>query len=315
MKNLFFLLLTMPFGVMAENHPVRFLNFKSQQHELKMAYIDARPAQPNGKTVVLLHGKNFNGSYWATTITALNKDGYRVIAPDQIGFGQSDKPADYQYSFQQLAINTKKLLDTLKITNINLLGHSMGGMLAVRFTLMYPQTVNKLILEDPIGLEDWKRLAPYASVDQNFQKELKTTFASAKKYQQDNYYHGQWKPAYDEWVSQQITWLKDPQYRNVAKVNALTSDMIFTQPVIYELNLISVPTLLIIGTLDRTAINKDLVKDPAVKAKMGNYPVLAEHAQAQIKGSQLVLLDGIGHLPHIEAFDRFIDPLKRFLSR
>lgn len=295
-------------------YQVSYLELNSQHQQLKMAYMDVQPQNPNGKTVVLLHGKNFNGAYWKTTIAALSKGGYRVIAPDQVGFGKSSKPTGYQFTFQQLARNTKALLDHLGIRQIDLLGHSMGGMIAVRFTLMYPSYVKKLILVDPLGLEDWKRVAPYAPIDSGYQKEMKTDFAAARKYQQENYYHGTWKPAYDEWAKLQTAWFGDPQYPIVAMDNALTSDMIFTQPVVYELNLVKAPTLLIIGSLDRTAINRDLVKDPAVKAQMGHYPELAKQAQRQIKGSQLVLIEGVGHLPQIEAFDRFIGPLEKFLD-
>ncbi|TSJ35903.1 alpha/beta hydrolase [Mucilaginibacter corticis] len=295
--------------------PVSYLELNSQHQQLKMAYMDLRPQTPNGKTVILLHGKNFNGAYWKTTIGALNREGYRVIAPDQVGFGKSSKPAGYQFTFQQLAQNTKSLLDQLNIQKVYLLGHSMGGMIAVRFTLMYPAMVSKLVLLDPLGLEDWKRVAPYAPIDSGYRKEMKTDFAAAKKYQQENYYHGNWKPEYDEWAKLQTAWFGDPQYPTVAMDNALTSDMIFTQPVVYEFNLVKAPTLLIIGSLDRTAINRDLVKDPALKAQMGQYPKLARQAQQQIAGAQLVIIDGVGHLPQIEAFDRFIVPLKKFLRQ
>ncbi|WP_207234256.1 alpha/beta fold hydrolase [Pseudobacter ginsenosidimutans] len=104
---------------------VHFLNLKSQNQELKMAYMDVHPRQANGKTVVLLHGKNFNGAYWKGTVEALTAEGYRVVVPDQIGFGKSSKPEGYQFSFQQLAQNTKAVLDELKIDKICLLGHSM----------------------------------------------------------------------------------------------------------------------------------------------------------------------------------------------
>lgn len=124
-------------------HPfeVHFLELTSQNQDLKMAYMDIHPEEPNGKTVTLLHGKNFNGAYWKTTIEALTKEGFRVIVPDQIGFGKSSKPTSYQYSFQQLAENTKSLLEKLELNSTLLLGHSMGGMLATRFTLMFPQLV------------------------------------------------------------------------------------------------------------------------------------------------------------------------------
>ncbi|MCG2792617.1 MAG: alpha/beta hydrolase [Weeksellaceae bacterium] len=295
-------------------YDVHFLNFKSQNKDLKMAYMDVKPEKPNGKTVVLLHGKNFNGAYWKTTIQALTKEGFRVVAPDQIGFGKSSKPTDYQFSFQQLAQNTKAVLDGLKIDKIALLGHSMGGMVATRFALMYPEIVEKLILENPIGLEDWKLVTPYVSIDENYKTELKADYESAKKYQLNFYYDNRWKPEYDEWVYLLTGWTKSPDYPKVAMVNAKTSDMIFTQPVVYEFQNLSVPTLLIIGTRDRTAIGKNNVKDPAVAAKMGQYQILGKETQKKIKGSKLVELENVGHLPHIEVFDQFIKPLKEFLN-
>lgn len=294
--------------------PVQQLRLQSQGQELEMAYMDIRPEKPNGKTVVLLHGKNFNGAYWKTTAEALHSDGYRIVIPDQIGFGKSSKALGYQFTFQQLAQNTKALLDALKIEKIQLLGHSMGGMLATRFTLMYPEVVEKLILENPIGLEDWKLVAPYVSIDQHYQTELKADYESTKKYQLDFYYDGKWKPAYDEWVYLLTAWIKHPNYNIVARNNAQTSDMIFTQPVLYEFQYIKAPTLLIIGTRDRTAIGKDNVKDPAIRKQMGLYQNLGKETQQQIPNAKLVELDNIGHLPHIEAFERFIKPLMGFLD-
>lgn len=296
-------------------YEVSFLNFKSQNRDLKMAYMDIKPNKANGKTVVLLHGKNFNGAYWKTTVDALTKEGFRVVVPDQIGFGKSSKPTEYQFTFQQFAQNTKAVLDELKIDKIYLLGHSMGGMVATRFALMYPETVEKLILENPIGLEDWKLVAPYTSIDKNYETELKVDYESTKKYQNGFYYDNQWKPEYDEWVYLLTGWTKAPDYPKVALVNAKTSDMIFTQPVVYEFQNLNVPTLLIIGTRDRTAIGKNNVKDPAVAAKMGQYQILGKETQKKIKGSKLVEIDNVGHLPHIEVFDQFIKPVKEFLKQ
>jgi pimeloyl-ACP methyl ester carboxylesterase len=144
---------------------VQFLNFTSQKNDLKMAYMDVQPTKSNGKVIMLLHGKNFNGAYWERTAKDLSDKGFRVIIPDQIGFGKSSKPQSYQFSFSQLAENTKAVLDKLQIDKIIVLGHSMGGMIATRFTLQYPEKVEKLILENPIGLEDYKTFAAYQSID------------------------------------------------------------------------------------------------------------------------------------------------------
>lgn len=295
-------------------YEVHFLEFNSQNHDLKMAYMDVQSEKSNGMTVLLLHGKNFNGAYWKTTIDALTKDGYRVVVPDQIGFGKSSKPVGYHFSFQQLALNTKLILDELNIEKAAVLGHSMGGILATRFALMYPEMTEKLILENPIGLEDWKVVAPYNSIDVTFQKELQANYDSTRKYQLEFYYDNKWKPEYDEWVYLLTGWVNHPEYPIVAMNNAQTFDMVFTQQVLYEFQNLQVPTLLIIGTRDRTAIGKGDVKDKSVADKMGQYQILGKETQKKIPNSKLVELENVGHLPHIETFDRFIKPLKTFLN-
>ena len=294
-------------------YPVSVLNLNIQEQMLKMAYMDIKPDNYNGKNIVLLHGKNFNGAYWKTTIAALSNEGFRVIVPDQIGFGKSSKPSHFQYTFQQLAQNTKTLLDSLKITKTSILGHSMGGMLATRFALMYPETTVKLILENPIGLEDWKLKVPYKSVEWWYKNELKNTYESIKKYQLVSYYDNKWNPDYDQWVNLLAGWTLNSDYKTIAWNSSLTYDMIFTQPVVYEFGNISSPTLLIIGTRDRTALGKGLVSQE-VRKTMGLYNELGKKTQKSIPNAQLVEIENVGHLPHIEKFDSFIKPLIKFLK-
>jgi pimeloyl-ACP methyl ester carboxylesterase len=295
-------------------YSVHFITVKNQQQELQMEYMDVKPDNYNGKNILLLHGKNFNGAYWQTTIAALIKKGFRVIVPDQIGFGKSDKPDYFQYTFQQLAENTKQILDTLGIEKTAVVGHSMGGMLATRFALMYPEVTEKLILENPIGLEDWKLKVPYQTVDWWYQNELKQSYAGIRKYQLDSYYDGKWKPEYDEWVNLLAGWTLNSDYKKVAWNAALTYDMIFTQPVVYEFQNLKCPTLLIIGTRDRTALGKPLVTEE-VRETMGLYTVLGKETQKKIANSKLVEIPNIGHMPHIESFDKFIEPLIAFLEK
>lgn len=295
-------------------YPVHYITLNVQQQELKMEYMDVKPENFNGKSVLLLHGKNFNGAYWKTTIDALTKKGFRVVIPDQIGFGKSDKPDNFQYTFQQLAENTKQILDTLGIKKIAVLGHSMGGMVATRFALMYPEVTEKLILENPIGLEDWKLKVPYKPVDWWYKNELTQSYDRIKKYQLDSYYDGKWKPEYDEWVNLLAGWTLNSDFDKIAWNAALTYDMIFTQPVVYEFQNIKAPTLLIIGTRDRTALGKPLVSTE-VQATMGLYANLGKETQKKIPNAKLVEIPNIGHMPHIESFDKFITPLIDFLQK
>ncbi|WP_027386338.1 alpha/beta fold hydrolase [Chryseobacterium gregarium] len=294
-------------------YTVHFLSFKSQNNNLKMAYMDVKPKVSNGKAIVLLHGKNFNGANWEKTARDLSDKGFRVIIPDQIGFGKSSKPQSYQFSFSQLAENTKAVLDELKIEKAIVLGHSMGGMVATRFTLQYPEKVQKLILENPIGLEDYKTFASYQTIDEAYQSELKNTAESYKNYQMKFYYNDQWKAEYQPWLDLIAGWTIHPDYPKVAWDAALTSDMIYNQPVCYEFKNIKTPTLLIIGTRDRTAIGKDRAPKE-LQAKMGQYQELGKKTQQQISGSKLVEIENVGHLPHIEVYDQFWNALYDFIK-
>lgn len=292
--------------------PVQFLELASQQERVRMAYMDVAPAQPNGHTVVLLHGKNFPASTWEPTIRFLTARGYRVIVPDQIGFGKSSKPAHYQYSFQQLASNTKAVLDRAEVAKVSIVGHSMGGMLATRFSLMFPGRVEKLVLVNPIGLEDWKTVVPYRSIDQWYEQEKKATPESVREYQRNSYYGGTWKPEYEPLIETSIGVLHHPDYPKIAWASALIYDMIFTQPVVYEFPNLKVPTLLIIGQRDRTALGKAGIPKE-VAATLGDYPALGKRTAAAIPGATLVEIPGVGHLPQVEAFEAYSQALAQFL--
>lgn len=281
-------------------YPVHRYAFTSQRETLQMAYLDVRPERANGRTVVLLHGKNFCAGTWEQTIEVLAKAGYRVVAPDQIGFCKSTKPLRYQYSFQQLAHNTHALLESIGVKEATVVGHSTGGMLAVRYALMYPRDTQQLVLVNPIGLEDWKVLGvPALSVDYWYARELKTSADVIRRYEQRTYYAGEWSPAYERWVQMLAGLYRGPGRDVVAWNSALVYDMIFTQPVLYEFGAIRVPTLLLIGDKDTTAIGKD-VAPPDVHAKLGRYPALAKRTQAAIPGAVLYEFPALGHAPQIQ---------------
>ncbi|WP_058834046.1 alpha/beta fold hydrolase [Luteimonas abyssi] len=287
-------------------YPVETFAFESQRQALEMAYLDVAPtASPNGRSVLLLHGKNFCAATWDSTIDALTGAGYRVIAPDQVGFCKSDKPDRYQFSFAQLAANTRALLANLGIDRAAVVGHSMGGMLAVRYALQYPDTVEHLALVNPIGLEDWKSLGvPWQDVDAWFAGERRTTVDSIRAYQLDVYYNGQWRPEYTRWVDMLAGMYAGPGGEAVAWNQALTSDMVFNQPVVHEFGAIAVPTTLFIGQKDRTAIGRDRAPE-ALRRTLGDYPALGRRAAEAIPGATLVAFDDLGHSPQVEAPERF----------
>ncbi|MFJ2365988.1 alpha/beta fold hydrolase [Pseudomonas sp. NPDC087697] len=297
-------------------YTVKHFAFESQGKSLQMGYMDvAASGKANGRSVVLMHGKNFCGASWDSSIKALSDAGYRVIAPDQIGFCTSSKPDNYQYSFQQLASNTHALLSKLGIQKASLLGHSTGGMLATRYALQYPGQVEQLALVNPIGLEDWKALGvPYLTVDQWYERELKVSAEGIRNYERSTYYGGRWKPEFERWVDMLAGLNKGPGHTQVAWNSALIYDMIFTQPVYYEFKDLKMPTLLLIGTDDTAAIGKDFAP-PTVKARLGDYKVLGKQVAQLIPQSTLIEFPGLGHAPQIEQPAQFHQALLGWLTK
>ena len=288
---------------------------ESQGQALTMAYMDVRPPGPgNGRTAVLMHGKNFCGATWEDTIRVLVEAGWRVIAPEQIGFCGSSKPRGYQFSFAQFAANTRGLLDALGVERPVLIGHSMGGMLATRYALQYPDAVARLVLVNPIGLEDWQAEGvPYATIDALAEGERRTTADTIKAYQQKFYYDGKWAPRYDRWVDMLAGMYAGPDAEIVAWNQAQTSEMVFTQPVVHELQSLRVPTVLMIGGKDRTAPGANRAA-PEVAARLGDYPLLGRRAAEAIPHARLVAFPALGHSPQVEAPDSFHPALLEVLA-
>jgi pimeloyl-ACP methyl ester carboxylesterase len=303
-----------PLGISLEGlpypYPVSYLPLAVEGQDLRMAYMDVAPTgPPSGEVVLLLHGKNFPGSYWAGTIAALAAAGHRVVVPDQIGFGRSSKP-DVHYSFELLAQATRRLLDHLGVGRATVVGHSMGGMLAVRFALLHPESTRRLVLENPIGLEDYREKVPFTSVDATYRAMLAPTREGLDRFFRS--YFGTWRDSFGAWA--EIAWRQTlgGEWPRGAKASALTYDMIYTQPVVQDLPRLAVPTLLVIGQADRTTLGRGALP-PEVLATLGRYPELGRRAAKAIPGARLVELDGVGHIPHLEAPERFHAALLEFI--
>ena len=292
-------------------YPVKFQKLEIEEQIARMAYMDVLPPQKaNGRTIILFHGKNFNGYYWKDVTQSLNEAGFRVIVPDQIGWGKSDKP-NIHYSFHLLSLNSRKLLDQLNVKKVTVIGHSIGGMLATRFSLMYPELVEKLVLENPIGLEDYRTFVPYTPFEDLLKGEKLQTYESFKRYQQT--YYNDWKPEYEQYVQAQAESLIREDYPQTVVANALTSLMAYEQPVSYEFKNLKMPTLLIIGQDDRTVLGKARLPKE-LQSKYGIYPELGRKTQQAIPNAKLVEFENVGHNPHIQVFDEFMKAVLDFIQ-
>ena len=286
-------------------YPVKSYRFTSQQKQMTMSYMDVSPTETSKGTVVLLHGKNFCACTWNATMQVLLNANYRVIAVDQVGFCKSTKPSEYQFSLMALAQNTNDLLNSIGVTNATIMGHSMGGMISARYALMFPTQTNKLILVDPLGLENWFSLGvPYQKPETSLVTELASTFDSIKAYQQSTYYAGTWQPSYDVWVNMLFSIYNGSLGDHFAWNMASTTDMIFTQPIIQELPNLKAPSLLIVGDKDTTAIGSKWAP-ASIKPLLGHYSILGPKVAAEIPNCTYVHFPDLGHAPQIQDPDSF----------
>jgi len=306
---------TEPLGAAMEGwvypYPVQTLQFEQEGRLLRMAYMDVKPTQPNGKTVVLFHGKNFGAEYWANTLRALSEQGYRVIAPDQIGFGKSAKP-EMRYTFAMLVDNNVRLLDHLKVDRVAIVANSMGGMLGVHFARRNPERVSALVLENPLGLEDYVPSIPPQQTANLVKLEMAQTTTSYRNFIK-SYFKENYRPEFERFVEQFARVQRSSEYPRFAHVSALTYQMIYDGPTYNELPKLTVPTLLAIGQLDRTVFGRRFAPPEAVKP-LGNFPLLGKAAQKRIPGAKLVEFEGVGHVPHLEAPERFHAAVLAFLA-
>ena len=283
---------------------VKKMEFGSQNQMLSMAYMDL-PAQGKFKgNALLLHGKNFSGFYFEDIAKELVAKGYRVIIPDQIGFGKSSRPEYYQYSFAQLALNTKTLIDQLGVKDLHVVGHSMGGMLATKFTKFYPELVKRLILVNPIGLEDYLKYVEFQDPFKFYKAELSKSEQKIRHYQQKNYYDGKWSDKYEELIQMHIGQLNNEDWPLVAWNNALTYGSIFAEPIVDDFATIKKPITLIVGTRDRTGPGRAF-KKAGVKRQLGLYQKLGKQVAKSFKSGKLIELPGLGHMPQFEDWERF----------
>ena len=116
-------------------------------HGDKIAYRD----EGDGEVLLLIHGMAGSSDSWRSVLPQLSKR-YRVIAPDLLGHGQSDKPRISDYSLGAFAVWLRDLLDELGVSQATLVGHSLGGGVAMQFVYQHPDYVKRLVLISSGGL-------------------------------------------------------------------------------------------------------------------------------------------------------------------
>jgi pimeloyl-ACP methyl ester carboxylesterase len=228
-----------------------------------------------------------------------------VIVPDQIGYGRSSKPI-IPYNFHDMARNTRSILQSLKLDKAMIVGHSMGGMLAARFATQYPDVTERLVLYNPIGLVDPRYGRPWQSTDESYKRTLDTTYAAIRagimRYVAHN--EAAWSPEFEHYTRIRYAWTLGADWPRLAMVQTLIGQMLYADQVVDDWAHIKAPTLAFGGAEDvlpgSAALFKERMKFVADTIPNGN--------------GRLLLLPGLGHVPHLEAPDKTFPPLLAFLK-
>jgi pimeloyl-ACP methyl ester carboxylesterase len=305
-----------PYGIGLEGfaypYPVNMLPLVNEGEQVRMAYMDVPPAKPNGRTVVLLHGRNFPSSYWAPVIRTLSDAGYRVLVPDQIGFGKSSKPV-FDLHFDVLARNTVTMLDHLQIKQADIVAHSLGGMLGVRLARAYPDRVAHLLLAAPIGLEDYRLYVPPTPTEKIMENEDKLTADAYRKQLVTNYSLKLPPDQITPFIDARFNIKGASDYQRWLRAFVNSAQLIYREPVVHEIPLITQPTLFIMGADDHNAPGKPNAPE-SLQPKMGRNAELAKTLAAQMPNAKAEVIPDTGHLVFLEAPQKFNDLMLDFLA-
>jgi pimeloyl-ACP methyl ester carboxylesterase len=305
-----------PYGIGLEGfaypYPVSMLPLVNDGEQVRMAYMDVAAATPNGRTVVLLHGRNFPSSYWAPVIKTLSEAGYRVVVPDQIGFGKSSKPAA-DLHFDTLARNTIALLDHLSIAKADIVAHSLGGMLGVRIARAYPDRIEHLLLAAPIGLEDYRLYVPPTPTEKIFENEDKLTADGYRKQLETNYSLKLPPEQVTPFIDARFNIKGASDYPRWLRAFVNSAQLIYREPVAHEIPLLKQPVLFVMGADDHNAPGRPNAPE-ALRAKMGQNAELAQAFAAKMPNAGAEVIPGTGHLVFLEARQKFDELMLAFLS-
>jgi pimeloyl-ACP methyl ester carboxylesterase len=252
----------------------------------KVSYVEAGdPAKP---TVILLHGLGGNSANWAFNIAALAAN-YHVIAPDQIGFGKSDR-LTIKYRVGTYVDFLDKMMAELKIEKASLVGNSLGGWVAALTAIKYPNRVEKIVLADAAGLKPPDvDLAQIYSLNYSTRDEVRQLVKLV--------FYNQAIFGSDAMIEQSMT--VRISANDGYTINSLIESIKRNEDFLNgRLGEIKKPTLIVWGK-----------QDGLLKVSDG------EQFKREIAGSELLVFDQCGHVPMVEKAADFNKAVLAFLGK
>lgn len=266
---------------------------------LKIAYVD----EGEGEVLLMIHGL---GSYlpaWKRNIESLSKN-HRCIAVDLIGYGKSSKTsADWMLKDHSAAL--EELMKSLGIFTYSLVGHSMGGQIAIHHALDYSENLKSLILVAPAGIETFnaqqgnmfKMISPEViqnTSDEEIDANLRV-----------NFYRFPTEAKF--MIDDRVAIKNDPEFSLYAHMVANGIKGMVDQPVFENLADLNLPVLIVFGENDTLIPN--LFMNPNLNTRS-----VGEIGKEKIKGAQLTMIPNAGHMVMFEKSNEVNSEIEEFLK-
>jgi pimeloyl-ACP methyl ester carboxylesterase len=270
--------------------------------DVAISYADAGGP---GVPLLFVHGLSSYAAYWEYQLPHY-AERYRVIAVDLPGYGASDRP-DAPYTPPWFADVLVGFMDTLDLPSATVVGHSMGGQIALTLALDHPERVDRLVLSAPAGFERFsdgeaRLIEAYWTEDRALhsrEDEVRASFQAAVFNRRDD--------GVERLIEERVRLGRHPTFRGTSVAVSRSISGMMRYPVLDRLDQITAPTLIVFGTDDR------MIPNPLLHG--GRTRAIAEAGAAAIPGAELVMLPGAGHTAHHDAPDAFHAAVDDFLQR
>jgi pimeloyl-ACP methyl ester carboxylesterase len=257
-----------------------------------IAYID----QGTGpETLLLVHGLAANAGFWRYNIPELARH-YRVIAVDLPGFGKSSKATSYPYSMSFYAATLARLIAELDLGPVTVVGHSMGGQVAMTMALRHPETVRRLVLAAPAGIESFRPgEAAWLRSTLTIQGIRNVPEDGIRRNLSLNFYR--WDDRWEWLVEERARMARAPDFDQFAYAVVQSVGAMLDEPTTPHLERVAHPAAIIYGRYDH------LIPNPYLHP--GRASGVFREGAERMPRAALVEIPAAGHMLMIEQPERF----------
>ncbi|MDD2376393.1 MAG: alpha/beta hydrolase [Clostridia bacterium] len=250
---------------------------------------------PQGnKTILFIHGWPLNNCMFEYQYNELAKYGYRCIGIDIRGFGKSDKPYT-NYSYDRIADDIRIIIDFLKLENITLVGHSVGGAISIRYMSRHNEFgVSKLVLLGAAAPSFIKKYDfPYGNTKQDIEKIILDTYNDRPTMLQ-----GFTNILFNKYITNSFShWILNLGLEAAGHSTMAIMSLLENENLFFDVERINVPTLICQGVYDKVC------------------PIqFGQTLKKEIRNSKLILFENSGHGLFWEEKDKLNKELIEFIN-